>query len=105
MTSSTASYVSAEIPGGLQATLSGYGAGRAMTGALVALLTFQTGGAAYLATHKPEEAGATTLASSFRQENLLLKLVDFHVRLAASQKDLPDEAARVLRDKLWDLYE
>lgn len=32
-------------------------------------------------------------------------LLDFHQRLAGSQQDLPEDAARVLRENLWQLYD
>ena len=104
-TSSTASYVSTRTGGEFQGTASGYGGAPATTALLVGLLAFQSAGVAFLVSHKPEAAAATRLAASITQDNLLRELIDFHVRLAASQKDLPEDAARVLRDKLWDLYE
>jgi hypothetical protein len=39
------------------------------------------------------------------QRDLFDELVAFHQRLAANQQDLPEEAARVLRDNLWNLYD
>jgi len=32
-------------------------------------------------------------------------LLAFHKRLASSQEDLPEEAARLLRENLWQLYD
>ena len=46
-----------------------------------------------------------TFVVSERQPDLLQELVSFHQRLAVSQRDLPDEAANVLRQNLWELYD
>jgi|SRR5688572_9912894 len=32
-------------------------------------------------------------------------LLEFHRRLASSQQDLPEDAARLLRENLWQLYD
>ena len=32
-------------------------------------------------------------------------LLEFHQRLASSQQDLPEDAARLLRENLWQLYD
>lgn len=32
-------------------------------------------------------------------------LLQFHQRLATSQQDLPEDAARLLRENLWQLYD
>jgi hypothetical protein len=37
--------------------------------------------------------------------DLFDNLLEFHQRLASSQQDLPDEAARLLRENLWQLYD
>jgi hypothetical protein len=47
---------------------------------------------------------STNLVSDLRNHDLFDELVQFHARLASAQKDLPEEAARVLRDNLWQLY-
>jgi len=40
-----------------------------------------------------------------RVDNLFDELLTFHQQLAASQRDLPEDATRVLRDRLWQLYD
>ena len=37
--------------------------------------------------------------------NLFDDLLQFHQRLATSQQDLPEDAARLLRENLWQLYD
>ncbi len=37
--------------------------------------------------------------------DLFEDLLRFHQRLATSQQDLPEDAARLLRENLWQLYD
>ncbi len=58
-----------------------------------------------MATSERDDSNATTqFARSFVRSELFDELLDFHERLAKSQRDLPEDAAAVLRDNLWQLY-
>ena len=61
--------------------------------------------AANVVALRPEYDSATLSASTVAQQTLLDALVTFHGQLASSQQDLPEDAARILRENLWQLYE
>lgn len=55
-----------------------------------------------IAADGQSSAQLTTVAA---QRDLFDELLRFHHRLAAAQTDLPKDAARVLTENLWQLYE
>jgi hypothetical protein len=58
-------------------------------------------------SHRASEINprASTQLTSSGSVSLFDVLVDFHQRLASAQQDLPEDAARILRDNLWELYD
>lgn len=54
----------------------------------------------------PDQNVASTIqvATASAQADILRELINFHERLANSQQDLPADAARILRENLWQLY-
>lgn len=65
--------------------------------------------AAVLAMPSGTEQPSSTLTVSAMArdtgDTVFKALIDFHEQLASSQQDLPEEAARILRENLWQLYE
>jgi len=73
---------------------------------LVTLLAAQSANAALIQEKIAQrETPSTHLALTVNEHDLLSELVRFHQKLAASQRDLPEDAARLLRENLWQLYE
>ena len=72
---------------------------------LVALLAAQSVAATMALDLTPDRSYTAALTSVTLQKDLAEALLDFHRRLADSQTDLPDAAARVLRENMWHLYE
>jgi hypothetical protein len=48
---------------------------------------------------------STLQVTTATRADLFDDLVEFHQRLATSQQDLPEDAARLLRENLWQLYD
>jgi len=73
----------------------------------VALLAAQYSGAVSATLSDFDRRSSTTQLTSVvaDKDELFNELVRFHQRLADAQKDLPEEAARVLRENLWQLYD
>jgi len=68
------------------------------------LLAFQCATVAHLTAADVNANSSVQLTSAVRTE-LFDDLLEFHQRLASSQQDLPEEAARLLRENLWQLYD
>jgi hypothetical protein len=68
------------------------------------LLAFQCANVAQITTADASANSSVQLTSAVRAD-LFDDLLDFHQRLASSQQDLPEEAARLLRENFWQLYE
>ena len=68
------------------------------------LLAFQFANVAHVkaADLNPNSSLQVTTATRI---DLFDDLLEFHQRLATSQQDLPDDAARLLRENLWHLYD
>jgi hypothetical protein len=52
----------------------------------------------------PDSSSSRQLTETV-QSALFDDLLVFHQQLASSQRDLPEDAARLLRDNLWQLYD
>jgi hypothetical protein len=50
-------------------------------------------------------ANSTLQVTTATHTDLFDELLEFHQRLASSQQDLPEGAARLLRENLWQLYD
>lgn len=48
---------------------------------------------------------STLQVTTATHTDLFDELLQFHQRLASSQQDLPEDAARLLRENLWQLYD
>lgn len=57
---------------------------------------------ATLANKGVQPSGQLTCAVN---SNLFDELLKFHQALAHAQRDLPEDAAKILRDNLWELYD
>jgi hypothetical protein len=81
---------------------SGIGATAAL---LICLFASQNSGS--MLTLQAAEAAAQYAVEvrSVEREDIFEELLDFHNRLIASQRELPEDAARILRDNLWQMYE
>ena len=67
------------------------------------LLALQCANVAHKATDvNPNSSLQVTTAT---RTDLFDDLLEFHQRLASSQQDLPEDAARLLRENLWQLYD
>lgn len=68
------------------------------------LLAFQCANVAHIkaADVNPNSSLQVTTAT---RTDLFDDLLEFHQRLASSQQDLPEDAARLLRENLWQLYD
>jgi hypothetical protein len=75
------------------------------TALLVSLLAAQCSGAVPLKSSAVDTRSSTQITSAAVDYDLFNELVEFHERLAGAQKALPEEAARVLRENLWSLYD
>lgn len=74
---------------------------------LVTVLGWQCAGLTELAApnHTAKLTDSTIqLPAAGAQMNLFGDLLEFRKALASSQRDLPEEAARLLRENLWQLY-
>jgi len=74
------------------------------TALLGTLLAFQCATVAQIKSADVNANSSIQLTSAVRTE-LFDDLLEFHQRLAGSQQDLPEEAARLLRENLWQLYD
>jgi hypothetical protein len=74
------------------------------TALLVALLAAQCS-AVSLTLSAVNPRSSLQITSVAADHDLFNELVEFHARLAGVQKPLPEEAARVLRENLWSLYD
>ncbi len=68
------------------------------------LLAFQCANIAYIKAADANANSSFQLTSAVRTD-LFDDLLEFHQRLAGSQQDLPADAARLLRENLWQLYD
>jgi hypothetical protein len=68
------------------------------------LLALQIANAAHLKA-APFESNSSFHVTTATRSDLFDDLLEFHQRLASSQQDLPEEAARLLRENLWQLYD
>ena len=75
------------------------------TALLVALLAAQYSGAVSLKLAEVDLRSSTQITSVASDNDLFNGLLEFHERLAGAQRPLPEEAARVLRENLWSLYD
>ncbi len=67
------------------------------------LLALQCANVAHIqADVNPNSSRQVTTAT---RTDLFDDLLEFHQRLAGSQQDLPEDAARLLRENLWQLYD
>jgi hypothetical protein len=68
------------------------------------LLAFQCATVASITAVDVNANSSIQLTSAVRTD-LFDDLLEFHQRLASNQHDLPEEAARLLRENLWQLYD
>jgi hypothetical protein len=71
---------------------------------LSTLLAFQSANVAHIKAAHVNANSSLQLTTAVRT-NLFDDLLQFHQRLAISQQDLPENAARLLRENLWQLYD
>lgn len=68
------------------------------------LLALQCANAASIQTAVVNRNSSLQVTTAARTD-LFDDLLQFHHRLATSQQDLPEDAARLLRENLWQLYD
>jgi hypothetical protein len=68
------------------------------------LLAFQYANVATFKDAHVNPSSSIQLTAAVRS-NLFDELLAFHRNLASAQGDLPEEAARLLRENLWQLYD
>jgi hypothetical protein len=68
------------------------------------LLALQCANAASIQTADVSRNSSLQVTTAARTD-LFDNLLQFHQRLATSQQDLPEDAARLLRENLWQLYD
>jgi hypothetical protein len=73
--------------------------------ALFAFLLVGQHTSAVLATLSDREIRSSGQLTYVVKSELFDELLKFHQALAGSQRELPEEAAKILRDNLWDLYD
>lgn len=69
------------------------------------ILAYQNADAAHLPAAWREPYNSSLQVTTIVRSDIFDDLVDFHQRLARSQEDLPTDAARLLRENLWQLYD
>ena len=68
------------------------------------LLAIQCANVASVAAAEVHPNSSIQITSAV-QSGLFDELLEFHQKLSGSQQDLPDDAARLLRENLWQLYD
>ena len=71
---------------------------------LATLLAFQCASAAQIKAGEVMPNSSLQLTRAV-PTTLFDDLLNFHQQLTSSQQDLPEEAARLLRENLWSLYD